>query len=52
MRSSFLLLASTIACMRSACEAAYVPGAAFDRFFTIWLENQVRTPPLLPLPLQ
>ncbi|RAL65325.1 hypothetical protein DID88_000893 [Monilinia fructigena] len=26
--------------MRSACEAAYVPGAAFDRFFTIWLENQ------------
>ncbi|CCD49769.1 hypothetical protein BofuT4_P094770.1 [Botrytis cinerea T4] len=40
MRSSFLLLASTIACMRSACEAAYVPGAAFDRFFTIWLENQ------------
>ncbi|THV53270.1 hypothetical protein BGAL_0055g00290 [Botrytis galanthina] len=40
MRPSFLLLASAITCMRSACEAAYVPGAAFDRFFTIWLENQ------------
>ncbi|KAF5869718.1 putative acid phosphatase-like protein [Botrytis fragariae] len=40
MRSTFLLLASAITCMRSACEAAYVPGAAFDRFFTIWLENQ------------
>ncbi|KAF7882568.1 uncharacterized protein EAF02_005931 [Botrytis sinoallii] len=40
MRSTFLLLAGAITCMRSACEAAYVPGAAFDRFFTIWLENQ------------
>ncbi|KAF7896325.1 hypothetical protein EAF00_006339 [Botryotinia globosa] len=40
MRSSFLFLAGAITCMRSACEAADVPGAAFDRFFTIWLENQ------------
>jgi hypothetical protein len=24
--------------------AAYVPGKAFDRFITIWLENQVSTP--------
>ena len=22
-------------------QAAYVPGKAFDRFITIWLENQV-----------
>ncbi|APA12319.1 hypothetical protein sscle_09g070890 [Sclerotinia sclerotiorum 1980 UF-70] len=40
MRSNFLLLAGAITLMRSTCEAAYVPGAAFDRFFTIWLENQ------------
>ncbi|QSZ31746.1 hypothetical protein DSL72_001314 [Monilinia vaccinii-corymbosi] len=40
MRSSFLILAGAITYMRSACEAAYVPGAAFDRFLTIWLENQ------------
>lgn len=26
----------------SAVAAAYVPGKAFDRFITIWLENQVR----------
>jgi hypothetical protein len=24
-----------------AVTAEYVPGRAFDRFFTIWLENQV-----------
>jgi hypothetical protein len=24
--------------------AVYVPGKAFDRFITIWLENQVSTP--------
>ncbi|KAB8301025.1 hypothetical protein EYC80_002948 [Monilinia laxa] len=40
MHSSVFLLAGAITCMRSVCEAAYVPGAAFDRFFTIWLENQ------------
>ena len=26
----------------SVATAAYVPGKAFDRFITIWLENQVR----------
>lgn len=25
----------------AAATAAYVPGKAFDRFITIWLENQV-----------
>lgn len=48
MRSSSLLLAGAITGMRSACEAAYVPGAAFDRFFTIWLENQVSLPSIPP----
>lgn len=28
--------------------ADYVPGKAFDRFITIWLENQVRHSVLYP----
>ncbi|PQE17171.1 acid phosphatase protein [Rutstroemia sp. NJR-2017a WRK4] len=36
MRSSIWLAAGALT---GSC-AAYVPGAAFDRFFTIWLENQ------------
>jgi hypothetical protein len=31
----------------TAAAASYVPGKAFDRFITIWLENQVRLLPLL-----
>ncbi|KAF4626251.1 hypothetical protein G7Y89_g11908 [Cudoniella acicularis] len=34
MRFSFVLAGATIA------TAAYVPGKAFDRFITIWLENE------------
>jgi hypothetical protein len=37
-----LFLASATAAM-----ASYVPGKAFDRFITIWLENQVCNPILL-----
>lgn len=36
MRICDFILFATIA------KAAYVPGKAFDRFITIWLENQVR----------
>jgi hypothetical protein len=35
MRVLFFLAGAT------AATAAYVPGRAFDRFITIWLENQV-----------
>jgi hypothetical protein len=28
----------------TAITASYVPGKAFDRFITIWLENQVCDP--------
>jgi hypothetical protein len=35
MRLLLVLAAAT------AATAEYVPGKAFDRFFTIWLENQV-----------
>jgi len=31
----------------TAAAAAYVPGKAFDRFITIWLENQVCIPALI-----
>ena len=41
MRFSLLFVAPVV-----VATAAYVPGKAFDRFFTIWLENQVRTPRL------
>lgn len=34
---SFLLVLAAV----SAVSAEYVPGKAFDRFITIWLENQV-----------
>lgn len=37
MMRQWLLFAGAIA----AASAAYVPGRAFDRFITIWLENQV-----------
>jgi hypothetical protein len=33
----FLLVLAAVA----AATAEYVPGKAFDRFITIWLENQV-----------
>lgn len=37
MRRLFTVLAGL-----AAAAAALVPGKAFDRFITIWLENQVR----------
>jgi hypothetical protein len=39
---SFLFAGATVASyIQGGGPATYVPGKAFDRFITVWLENQV-----------